>query len=85
MANYTDAECRDCGDVTRCDDQTLHEVERVSHAEGWTDIDYTVTTGQCDSCLENNGADEHFVADEAQDEAEARAEAEYREREGSEL
>jgi hypothetical protein len=78
MVKRTEAECRGCGDVVACDNQTITEVERVSHDEGRADVDVTVTTGQCDSCLESSGPDEHFRADEEQDEAYARAEAEYR-------
>jgi len=41
--------------------------------------------GQCEDCLENDGPDEHCTVPEEQDEAYARAEAEYRNLDRGEL
>lgn len=77
--------CRSCGDTTTCPDWTCREQEKTSHDEGRSDVSHTVTTGQCVSCLQAHGPDEHSDPPEAQDEAEARAEREYRELDRGEL
>jgi hypothetical protein len=59
--------CRSCDTVTVCQPFTVQEFERASHDEGQSDVNHPVTTGQCDACLENYGADEHCDALDAQD------------------
>jgi len=51
--------CRECDSVAFCQPFTVAEFERTSHDEGQSDVNYTVTTGQCEACLKANGADEH--------------------------
>jgi len=77
--------CRECDSVAFCQPFTVAEFERTKHDEGQSDVNYTVTTGQCEACLKANGADEHCDVPEVQDEAEARAEREYRDMDKGEL
>lgn len=78
MASHEYLRCRACGDMATCQSWTLSERERTSHDEGRADANWTETTGQCDDCLECHGPDDDCRPEAEQDEAEARAEAEYR-------
>lgn len=52
------AECRCCGDTAPCQEFTLHTRDIVIRDEGFSDIDGESTTGQCDGCLKDYGADD---------------------------
>lgn len=70
--------CRCCGETRRCQEWTLHTRDLVSHDEGRADVDHELLTGLCGDCLTAHGPDEDCGVPEEQDEAEARAEREYR-------
>ena len=82
---HSAAECRSCQCLQLCDDWTLSEQERRRHDEGQQDMDYTVLTGMCDACLESHGPDDDCMVPDEQDEAEVRAEREYRNLDRGEL
>jgi hypothetical protein len=76
--------CRSCGEHV-CDrhepDGTRHE-DDSDNDEGVAEMRISVL---CPRCLEDDGPDEYCVAPEEQDEAQARAEREYRDLDRGEL
>ena len=81
----TRTDCRSCGDTAPCQEFTLHVKDVVIHDEGVSDVDAEKLTGQCDDCLEKYGPDDDCTVPDVQDEAEARAEREYRDLDRGEL
>lgn len=75
--------CRTCDAVCFCQPFTVAEQDAPDPTA--TDGTVTVTTGQCDDCLNAYGPDDHCDQPEVQDEAEARVEREYRTHDKGEL
>jgi len=78
--------CRWCDTSRFCQPWTVYEREVTGYKSDVGEYHMgTDKTGQCDDCRETHGADEYCSPPDEQDEAQARAEAEYRDRYGSEL
>ena len=76
----TSFHCRGCDAFRPCYKWTVHEHEVDNYYQKGTE-----TTGRCDDCLKSRGPDQYCCPPEEQDEAQARAEAEYRDLDQGEL